>query len=612
MPKAQNRLGRRAYILAASLAATCIAAVASAQQPPPLVIPPNQDAVYKATTQAREKLLAGLTPVDDAMRQNPAPGDWLNWRRTNDAFGRSPLKEINASNVSKLQLAWSWQLAPSSNETTPLIHNGVMFVVSGNRVQAFDASNGDVLWQYVRTLPATLNNGSGSINRSMGISGNKLFLATPDRHLIALDNRTGTLLWDVPAAEGKAAEGNPNMTGGPLIVKDKVIIGLTNCNRVRGGCYVTAFNAETGKVDWRFNTIARTGKPGGDTWNGAPDDERFGGSVWTPPTYDPELNLVYVGTAQTYNLSTLLAVRPGATGVSNNDALYTNTTLALDPDTGKLVWHYQHFNGEVWDLDWVFERTLMTLKVDGKDRKVLATAGKLGIFDILDRKTGEYLFSRDLGYQTLVKEIDKKTGRKIIDPKFTPVVNRTDVICPHPGGGRNWTASTYNPTTRILYIPIIDSCMYYTWLKRTPEEIAAGGSDIRWQNYVPDNSDGNFGYVQAFDITTGKTLWKAKHRAVESAALLSTDGGVIFQGSRDRRFRALDEKTGKTLWETCLPAQPSAYPVTYTANGRQYVAITTGGGGPLDNGFLSYTPEIVTPAGAGNTLMVFALPETRR
>ena len=220
------------------------------------------------------------------------------------------MKQIDRSNVSKLQLAWSWQLSQSSNETTPLVHNGVMFVVSGNRVQAFDASNGDVLWQYVRTLPATLNNGSGSINRSMGISGNKLFLATPDRHMIALNNKTGELLWDVPAAEGKAAEGNPNMTGGPLIVKDKVIIGLSNCNRVRGGCYVTAFNAETGKVDWRFNTIARSGTPEGDTWNGAPDDERFGGSVWTAPTYDPEFNLVYVGTAQTYNLSTLLAVRP--------------------------------------------------------------------------------------------------------------------------------------------------------------------------------------------------------------------------------------------------------------------------------------------------------------
>jgi len=611
MLKVQDRLGRRAYIFAASLMASCVAAVASAQQPPPLVIPPNKDAAYNVATQAREKLLQGLTPVDDAMRQNPAPGDWLNWRRTNDAYGRSPLKQIDRSNVSKLQLAWSWQLSQSSNETTPLVHNGVMFVVSGNRVQAFDASSGDVLWQYVRTLPATLNNGSGSINRSMGISGNKLFLATPDRHMIALNNKTGELLWDVPAAEGKAAEGNPNMTGGPLIVKDKVIIGLSNCNRVRGGCYITAFNAETGKVDWRFNTIARTGEPGGDTWNGAPDDERFGGSVWTAATYDPELNMVYVGAAQTYNLSTLLAVRPGATGVSNNDALYTNTTLALDPETGKLIWHYQHFNGEVWDLDWVFERTLMTLRVDGKDRKVVATAGKLGIFDVLDRKTGEYLFSRDLGYQTLVKEIDKKTGRKIIDPKFTPVVNRTDIICPHPGGGRNWTASTYNPATRILYIPVIDSCMYYTWLKRTPEEIAAGGSDIRWQNYVPDNSDGNFGYVQAFDITTGKTLWKAKHRAVESAALLSTDGGVIFQGSRDRRFRALDEKNGATLWETRLPAQPSAYPVTYTANGKQYVAVTTGGGGPLDNGFISYTPELVTPTG-GNTLMVFALPDTKR
>ena len=606
----QSRAGRGARVLAVSLVASCVATMASAQRPPARVITPNEDATYQSATQARDKLLNGLTPVDDAMRQNPPPGDWLNWRRTNDGFGRSPLKEINTSNVSKLQLAWSWQLPTSNNQMTPLVHNGVLFINSGNRVQAFNAATGDVLWQYVRTLPPALSNGSGSSKRGMGISGNKLFLATADRRAIALDNRTGEVVWDVPASDLQAVQGpGPGINGAPLVVKDKVIFGLGGCNQVKGGCNITAFNTETGKVEWRFNTIARTGEPGGDTWNGAPDDERFGNSVWTGPTYDPELNIVYVGTAQTYNAATLVTVRPGATGLSNNDGLYSNTTLALNPDTGKLIWHYQHFNGEVWDLDWSFERTLMTLKVDGKDRKVVATAGKLGIFDILDRKTGEYLFSRDMGYQTLVKEIDKKTGRKIIDPKFAPAIgaNREDIICPHPGGGRNWMASTFNPATRILYIPVIDSCMYWTWVQRTPEETAAGGSDMRWANYVRPTSDGNFGFVEAYDLTTGKSVWKVRHRTQESSALVSTEGGVIFQGNRDRYFRALDEKTGKTLWETRLPAQPNAYPITYTANGRQYVAITTGGGGPVDVNFQSYTPELVVPT-AGTALMVFALP----
>ena len=611
MPKVKSRIKGHVYVLAASLLASSLAAAAAAQAPPPLDVPPNRDAAYDAAVQSHSQLLQRLRPVDDAMHQSPPPGDWLNWRRTNDAFGRSPLKEINPSNVSKLQLAWSWSLTQSSNEITPLIHDGVMFVASGNRVQAFDASNGDILWQYVRTVPANLNNGAAAIVRNMGISGDRLFVATPDRHLVALNVRTGALLWDSPAAEGQAAEGNPNMTGGPLIVKDKVIIGLSNCNRVKGGCYITAFNAATGKVDWRFNSIARTGQPGGDTWNGAPDSERYGGSFWTAAMYDPKLNMIYVGTAQTYDLSTLLAVRPGAAGVSNNDALYTNSTLALDPETGKLIWHYQHFNGDVWDLDWVFERTLMTLKVDGKDRDVVATAGKLGIFDILDRKTGQYLFSRDLGYQTLVKDIDKTTGKKIIDPKFKPVLNRTDVVCPFPAGGRNWTSTSYNPQTRIIYVATVDACMYYTWLQRTPAEVAAGGSDIRWQLVKPEGkTDANFGHVRAYDLTNGKELWQSSHRAPGSSALLSTDGGLIFEGSRDRRFRALDERNGKTLWETRLPAQPNAYPVTFSANGHQYVAVTTGPGGPMDTAWGPLTPELTVPA-AGTTLMVFALPDAK-
>ena len=613
MPKVQSRLTRRASILAAALLASGIATGALAQAPTrapaPLVIQPNRDAIYQSITQNREKLLQALAPVDDAMRKNPPPGDWLNWRRTYDGQGNSPLKQINKSNVSKMQLSWSWSLPQSPNETTPLVHGGVVFIVAGTRVIAFDGTNGAVLWQFVRAVPAGATPGS-AIVKNMAISGNKLFVATPDRHVIALDVKTGAVVWDTVGVDAETAAGGPAMTGGPVVVKDKVIIGLANCFRVKGGCFITAFDANTGKMAWRFNTIPKPGEAGGDTWNGAPAEERFGSSVWTAASYDPELGLIYIGTAQTYDVTPLLIPRPGATGLSNNDALYTNSTLALDPETGKLVWHYQHFNGDVWDLDWVFERTLMTLKVDGKDRQVVATAGKLGIFDILDRKTGQYLFSRDLGYQTLVKDIDKTTGKKIIDPKFAPEINKTKTICPNAGGGRNWNSTAYNPETRIMFVPIIEACMYYTWLERPATETLKGGLDIRWQLALPEKTDGNFGEVRAIDLTTGKTVWNLRHRAAEASALLSTDGGLLFEGGRDRKFRALDQRDGKTLWETGLPAQPSTFPITYTANGKQYVAVIAGGGGVIDGYWGALTPELTTPT-TGTTLMVFALPDAK-
>jgi alcohol dehydrogenase (cytochrome c) len=610
MPKVTRRLIGRASILAATLFATA----ASAQAPAPMVIQPNRDATYQSITQNREKLLQGLTPVDDAMQKSPPPGDWLNWRRTYDGQGNSPLKQINKSNVSKMQLNWSFSLPQSPNETTPLVHNGVIFVIAGavgsTRVIAFDGTDGSVLWQFVRAVPAGSTPGS-AIAKNMALSGNKLFVATPDRHVIALDVKTGAVIWDTVGVDPVTAEGGPAMTGGPVVVKDKVIIGLANCFRVKGGCFITAFDANTGKMAWRFNTIPKPGEAGGDTWNGAPGEERFGSSVWTAASYDPELGLIYIGTAQTYDVTPLLINRPGATGLGNNDALYTNSTLALDPETGKLVWHYQHFNGDVWDLDWVFERTLMTLKVDGKDRKVVATAGKLGIFDILDRKTGQYLFSRDLGYQTLVKDIDKTTGKKIIDPKFAPEINKTKTICPNAGGGRNWNSTAYNPETRIMFVPIVEACMYYTWLERPATETLKGGLAIRWQLALPEKTDGNFGEVRAIDLTTGKTVWNLRHRAAEASALLSTDGGLLFEGSRDRKFRALDQKDGSTLWETGLPAQPSTFPITYTANGKQYVAVIAGGGGVIDGYWGPLTPELTTPVG-GTTLMVFALPDAKR
>lgn len=376
--------------------------------------PPNEDALFHSTVARRTQQLSQLSPVTDAMLQHPAAGDWLGWRGGYSNLGYSALTQINQTNVAGLTLAWSWALPVSPNEITPLVHDGVLFIASGNRVQALDAATGDLLWQYVRPLPAALINGSTAIVKHLGIYAGKLFYPTPDVHLVALDLKTGAVVWDHAV---KDAADDSYLRGGPLVVRGKVIAGTT-CHATKGGCRIFALDADTGEEVWRFHTIARPGQPGGDSWNGAPVDERFGGSVWTSGSYDPDLNLLYFGIGQTYDTATLL--KPHALQGKSADGLYTDATVALDPDTGKLVWYYQHFNQDVWDFDWVFERTLIDLPVDGMVRKVSVTGGKLAIFDVLDRATGKYIFSQDLGLQTLVQSIDPKSGKNSSIPASPP------------------------------------------------------------------------------------------------------------------------------------------------------------------------------------------------
>jgi alcohol dehydrogenase (cytochrome c) len=566
----------------------------------------NEDAVYRDALARRQAKLDALTPVTDAVLANPPVGDWLIWRRTYQGLGFSPLDQIDKRNVASLTSAWNWSLPVSPNEITPLVHDGVIFIASANRVQALDAVTGDLLWQYTRTLPPAMAGGVNGIVKNLAVYENLLYVPTPDRHMVALDMKTGKVVWDhelVPAdVTGLRAD------GGPLVAKGKVIMGLSSCNNYKGGCFIVGLDAKTGAEAWRFHSIARPGEPGGDTWNGHPLDERYGGSVWTSGSYDPALGLVYYGLGQTYNTGTLLAPRPGQSGLSNNDALYTSSTVALDPETGKLVWHYQHMNRDVWDYDWVFERSLIDLPVGGTTRQLSVTAGKLAIFDAVDRKTGQYVFSQDLGLQDLVTSIDPKTGHKAINPKFEPKPEEDQhEICPHAGGARSWPATAYNPKTKIIYVPLVESCMVFSRTGRDAKAIAEGGSDLRWIVKARPDSDGNIGRVQAINLETRKTVWTRRARAPESAALLATGGGLVFEGSRDRMFRALDEATGKVLWETRLAAQPSSFPITYSVGGKQYVAVVAGGGGAHDITWPQLTPEIDNPAGA-TTLYVFALP----
>jgi alcohol dehydrogenase (cytochrome c) len=579
----------------------------NAQKPlvpePGNVLPANHDARYTSAMAWRKQLLESITPVTDQVLRHPQDGDWLTWRRTYASQGFSPLRQIDKDNVSALREAWAWVLPTSPNEITPLAHDGVLFIKSANTVQALDGSTGDLLWQYARPLPLELHNGSSNIVKSLAIYQDLLYAPTTDGHIVALNVKTGALVWDRTVLGPNEIAHHLRLDGGPIVAKDKVIMGVSGCNTYPGGCFIVGLNANDGREAWRFHTIARPGQPGGDSWNGAAVNQRFGGSVWTSGSFDPDLNLVYFGIGQTYDTATLLE-QHGQSGDSN-DGLYTDSTVALDPTSGKLVWYYQHMNRDVWDLDWAFDQVLLTLPVGGKPTNLVVTGGKIMIFDAIDRTDGKYEFSKDLGLQTLVSAIDPKTGKKIIAPSLEPEANVTKHFCPHSGGGRNWPATSYDPETATLYVPLYESCQDFTWVPRGSSQTAEGGSDMHFVLHTRPNSDGNMGRLEAINLETKKVAWVYRQRAAMSGSTLVTAGGLVFAGSRDRRFRAFDAENGKILWQRTLGASLSSTPITYSADGKQYVAVVAGNGGPV--AWPQLTPEIPNPTG-GTTLWVFEMP----
>ena len=542
---------------------------------------------------AKQNPLDKITPVSDAMLQNPPAGDWLTWRRGFDYQGFSPLKQITKSNVNNLRVAWTWTLPPGANEATPLVHDGVMFVHGfGDNIQALDAATGDLLWQYSRELPKGLN---PSVKRNIAIYGNKVYVGTSDVHVVALDAKTGKVAWDQALTTGKGFQ----LTGGPLVAKDKVMIGTGG--RVAGGNYIVTLDAETGKEAWRFKTIAQPGEPGGDTWNDHALADRNGASVWVAGSYDAQLNLTFWGVAQTYDTAVLAHPKPGV----NNDGLYTDCTLALNPDTGKLVWYYQHLPNDQWDLDWVFERQIVRMPVNGTVRPVVITAGKMAIYDVLDAETGKWIYSKDLGLQNIVTSIDQKTGKKNIDPNSLPGDGKDRIICPHAGGAKSWIPGSYNPDTKILYVPLVESCMDLNPVRDGGRGSLSTG--VRWSLRPRPDSDGKYGRVQAINMLTREVVWTSRHRAPESSGALDVAGGVVFSGSIDRYFRAYDDQTGKMLWETRLNDVPSNAPISYSVNGRQYIAIGVGNGGAQAITFPPLVPEIQNTDRAA-TIWVFQAP----
>jgi alcohol dehydrogenase (cytochrome c) len=341
--------------------------------------------------------LEGLTPVTDAMLRDPAPGDWLMWRRTYNGWGHSPLAQINRDNVANLRVAWTWGMNSTGyTEFTPLVHDGILFLWNyGEKIQALDARNGNLLWEYTHPVPADfIRETFYRTKRALAIGGNKLIFPTVDMHIVALDVKTGEPIWDVATdavtPEGMRVVGAQRVyNGGPLVVNGKVIMGASGCAPGGApssiGCFITAHDLETGRELWRFNTIAQPGEAGGDTWNNLPADRRWGASVWTPPSYDQVLNLLIVGTGSPFPWSSIERGTYNPEGGGHHgDILYTSSTLALNPDTGELVWYYAHLPNDTFDQDYAFERLIVPIEWQGQQRRAVITAGKPAVIDLSD------------------------------------------------------------------------------------------------------------------------------------------------------------------------------------------------------------------------------------
>jgi alcohol dehydrogenase (cytochrome c) len=535
---------------------------------------------------------AGYTPVTQAMLSDPAPQNWLTWRRGHNGHGFSPLDQITRDNVDRLHVAWAQALPTGATMNEPLVRDGVLYVFGfGDQVFAFDAATGRQLWRYQRQLPEDV---TALSKKTIALYGDKLFVATSDLHMVALDARSGRPVWDVPVTTRAGMRSN----GGPLAADGAVMVGLATTEP--GGGLIASFDAVTGEHLWTFDTVAKSGTPGGDSWNAIPDAERRGGSVWTSGTYDAASGLALWGVAQTYDTGPLRDRAPGA----NNDGLFTNSTLAFRPRTGELVWHFQHMPNDQYDLDWVFERVIGTVAVDGQPRRVVITGGKEGLFDTIDAGTGRYISTVDMGFQDFITAIDPVTGRKTPDPALLPGRDREAVfMCPHAGGGRNWSPSAFVEASAMLFVNARDTCMELR--PRAQGGFLTSGVDVFYS--APADSDGNFGILQGIDMASGEVRWETRRRAPYDAGVLATGSGLLFTAAMDQQVLAYDQATGVELWRTGVTGVPNGSPISYAVDGRQYVAVVTGGGNPLAFGLPGYTPEIPLPEVSSAAIYVFAL-----
>ena len=532
-------------------------------------------------------------PLTDAMLRDPNPADWPMMRRNFYAHSYSPLDQINTETVKNLQLEWVWNMHEGDSEPAPLVYNGIVYLINpGNVIQALDGKTGELIWEHW-TGPANRQD-----MRNIAMYNDKIIQATTDARLVALDARTGEQLWETAIADNTKGFSN---SSGPIVADGKIINGLAGCSRyIPEDCYISAYNANTGELLWQFETIAEMDEPGGDTWGGLDNVFRAGGETWITGSYDPDLRLTYWGTAQQKPWV------PVSRHMTIYDVgLFTNSTVAVNVDTGQLDWYFQHVPAEALDLDEVFERVL----VNRGDDKFVFSIGKHGILWKNDRITGEFIGFKETVFQNAFTDIDPETGAVTYREDIQNAqLNEWTSACPSSAGGKDWHSMSYHPPSGLIIAPLSQTC-----LENAAREIAlvqgGGGVGASRKFFEMPGTNGNLGKVGAYDVDTMEEVWSHQQRASLHTGTISTGGDLVFVGDLDRRFKALDVSTGEILWETRLGTSVQGHPVSFAIEGKQYIAVTTALGGTSPRTVPGVIATEISYPRWGNAIYVFSLPD---
>lgn len=554
---------------------------------------PRPEAPEGLTVAGNTEEFVNFTPLTEEMLRNPDPADWPMHRRNFYGHSYSPLDEINTDNVKNLRLEWVWNMHEGDSEPAPLVYNGIIYLINpGNVIQALDGKTGELIWEHW-TGPANRQD-----MRNIAMYEDKIIQATTDARLVALDARSGEQLWETMVADNTKGFSN---SSGPIVADGKIIQGLAGCARyIPEDCYVSAYDADTGALLWQFETVAEVGEPGGDTWGDLDNIFRAGGETWITGSYDPDLNLTYWGTAQQKPWV------PVSRHMTIFDVgLYTNSTIAVNTNTGELDWFFQHVPAEALDLDEVFERVL----VNRGDEKLVFSLGKYGILWKNDRVSGDFKGYTETVFQNAFSHINPETGEVTYRQDIQNAqLNEWTSACPSSTGGKDWHSMTYHPPSGLMIAPLSQTC-----LENAAREVAlvqgGGGLAASRKFFEMPGTDGNLGKVGAYNVDTMEEIWSHQQRASLHTGTISTGGDLVFVGDLDRRFKALDINNGDVIWETRLGTSVQGHPVSFAIDGKQYIAVTTALGGTSPRVVPGVIATEITYPRWGNAIYVFSLPE---
>ena len=537
-----------------------------------------------------------LWTANALLAQPPATHDeWPHHGGSYQAWRFSGLKQVDAGNVMKLAPVWAFQTGDPDGglQSTPIVVDGIMYLsTSRNHIFAIEAASGKELWKYTYQLPKGFTIFYGPWNRGVAVGGDKVFIGTLDNNVVAVDRKSGREMWRVNVED--STQCGCNITAAPLLVKGKVLVGVTGGDSAHRG-YISAFDANTGRQVWRFYTIPAPGEKGHETWLG--DSWKYGGgSAWMTPSYDADLNLTY------WSVGNPAADFYGDSRKGSN--LYTDCVMAINPDNGEMKWYFQQVPHDVWDFDTAYENILFDAPVKGQMRKLLYNVNKGGVAFVLDRASGEFI----AGYP-IVKHINWIAG---VDEKGNlvgrnePPLGKTTYICPAIGGGRSWNQAAYSPDTKWIYTTGLEWCQDVTVAKEAPRE----GQTFFGGSFVPKDPKGEraHAHLDAYDPVSGKKQWTYFSKYPLLASVLATGGNLIFSGDPEGFFFALDAQTGRKLWQFQTGSGHRGSSVSYAVNGRQYIATPSGWGSAVAGLVAQVWPEAERFRG-GSTLWVFALPE---